>query len=123
VSDFSDYEEKLPSKMTLEEIREAALIRYKAFFQSHTDQQAVRALVAELAGRRRDWQTRSELQQWVEENFGDPGPPRFTDTEIEEIRDAYRKALVHHAMRHAEFIAAQHAQDIADQAIPPLSDV
>ena len=123
MSDFSDYEEKLPSKMTLEEIREAALIRHKAFFQSHTDQQAVRALVAELAGRRRDWQTRSELQQWVEENFGDPGPPRFTDTEIEEIRDAYRKALVHHAMRHAEFIAAQHAQDIADQAIPPLSDV
>jgi hypothetical protein len=112
-----------PKAMTLDEIRAAAFERYRGRLQMETDEQAVKIIVAEVAATRLPKQrTREAIEAWVEEHLEELAEPMilFTDAQVQQVRESYQQALVKHAMRHAEFIAAQHAQDIANAAIPPF---
>ena len=114
-----------PKRQTTSEIQEQALAMYRTVLALETTERGIAARVTQLI-RTADFnqRVRAEIsaaaEKWCEENL--PGPVLLTDEEQATVRAAYRKAVVDYAVKHAMFIAEQHAQDLANLVIPPLPD-
>jgi hypothetical protein len=113
-----------PQRMNIAELRAAALARYRSRFQMEADEQEVRTTVRQMAqALQPPRQTREAVQAWIDEHLEEFSSEfRLTDAEREEVGKVYRASVFAHVLRHVDFIAAQHAQEIADLAIPPLED-